>query len=118
MCIRDSPYNAANSQLVRARDVRIASDTDSHVANLLVSLFNDTAVRDTIRGALSHDFARDYQKVLGSAQKAIDAKREGDFILSAKVADVRNGEIRVTGKGLFLPVRASGTATISYRPQR
>ena len=111
------PFNQPGSQLVRARDVQIASDTDSHVANLLVALFNDTGVRDSIRDALSHDFAKDYQKVLGSARQAIDAKREGDFVLSANVTDVQNGAIRVTGKGLFLPVRAGGTATISYRPR-
>ena len=111
------PYNAAGSQLVQARDVQLASDTDSHVANLLVALFNDTGVRETIRGALSHDFAKDYQKVLGSARDAIDAKREGDFILSANVTSVQNGEIKVTGKGLFLPVRAAGAATINYRPR-
>lgn len=111
------PYNAPGSQLVRARDVRLASDTDSHVANLLVALFNDTSVRDTIRGALSHDFSGDYEKVLGSARKAIDAKREGDFVLSANVTKVENGQISVTGKGLFLPVRAAGEATIRYRPR-
>ncbi len=111
------PYNAPGSQLVRARDVAIASDTDSHVANLLVALFNDTSVRDSIRDALSHDFSTDYAKVLGSARKAIDARREGDFVLSATVSEVHNGEIRVTGKGLFLPVRAAGAAAISYRPR-
>ena len=31
------------------------------------------------------------------------------------VAKQRHG---ATGKGLFLPVRASGAASISYRPQR
>ena len=112
------PYNAPGSQLIRASDVQIASDTNSHVANLLVSLFNDTSVRDSIRDALSHDFVGDYQKVLGSAQKAIDAKREGDFVLSAKVNEVQNGQIKVTGKGLFLPVRAAGAASISYHPAR
>lgn len=111
------PYNAAGSQLIRARDVRLASDTDSHVANLLVALFNDTRVRDSIRDALAHDFAPDYAKVLGSARTAIAAKREGDFMLAANVTEVRNGQIRVTARGLFLPVRAAGTASISYRPR-
>ena len=111
------PYNAAGSQLVRARDVRLASDTDSHVANLLVALFNDTGVRDSVRTSLSHDFSKDYQKVLGSARKAIGARREGDFLLSANVTTVQNGATKVTGKGLFLPVRATGEASIVYRPR-
>ena len=112
------PYNAPGSQLVRARDVQIASNTDSHVANLLVALFNDSGVRSDIRDSLSHDFGTDYQKVLGSARKAIGEKREGDFVLAADVSKVENGQIKVTGAGLFLPVRAAGSATIAYRPAK
>lgn len=111
------PFNTANSQVVQARDVGIASRTDSGIANLLVSLFNDTSVRDTIRDGLAHDFAPDYAKVLGSARKAIGAKREGNFVLSANVTKVENGTLAVTGAGLFLPVHASGQATIAYRPR-
>lgn len=111
------PFNAANSQLVQARDVAVAGKTDSHITNLLVSVFNDTSVRDSIRQGLTHDFAPDYAKVLGSARKAIGAKREGDFILSADVTKVENGTLAVTGQGLFMPVRASGQATIAYRPR-
>lgn len=111
------PYNAVDSQFVRARDVALASNTDSDIANLLVSVFNDTSVRDSIRDGLSHDFAPDYAKVLALARKAIGAKREGDFVLSADVTSVRNGMLAVTGQGLFMPVRASGQATITYRPR-
>ena len=111
------PFNAANSQVVQARDVAIATNTDSNITNLLVSVFNDTSVRDSIRDGLTHDFAPDYAKVLGSARKAIGAKREGDFLLSADVTSVDNGALAVTGKGLFLPVRATGQATIAYRPR-
>ena len=111
------PFNAPNSQLVQARDIAIASNTDSHITNLLVSVFNDTSVRDSIRDGLSHDFAPDYAKVLGSARRAIGEKREGDFLLSADVTSVENGRLAVTGQGLFMPVRASGNATIAYRPR-
>ena len=112
------PYNVPNSQLIRARDVTITTDTDSETVNLLVSLFKDTSVRDTIAEGLAHDFAPDYQKVLRSARKAIGARREGDILLSADVTRVENGTLAVTGKGLFLPVRAAGQATITYAPLR
>ncbi|WP_375393613.1 DUF4403 family protein [uncultured Sphingomonas sp.] len=111
------PFNTPNSQIVQARDVVIATNTDSHITNLLVSVFDDASVRDSIRAGLTHDFAPDYAKVLGSARKAIGAKREGDFILSADVTKVENEPLAVTGQGLFMPVRASGRATIAYRPR-
>ena len=111
------PYNVVNSQLVRVRDVAIATNTDSQITNVLIALFKDGSIRDSIAQGLSHDFAPDYEKVLGSARKAIGARREGDFLLSADVTRVENGTLAVTGKGLFLPVRAAGHATIAYRPR-
>ncbi len=111
------PFNTANSQVVQARDVQLAADTDSNIANLLVRLFSDGSIRESIAQGLTHDFAPDYNKVLGKARAAIGARREGDFLLSADITRVDTGELKVTGSGLFLPVRASGKATIAYRPR-
>jgi len=111
------PYNVPNSQLVSVRDLAITTDTDSQVTNLLIALFKDGSIRDSIAEGLSHDFAPDYARVLASARKAIGARREGDFLLSADVTRVENGTLAVTGKGLFMPVRAIGTATIAYQPR-
>lgn len=110
------PTNQANSQLVQARDVQLAAETDSNAVNLLVSLFKDGTIRDTIAQGLSHDFAPDYQRILGKARQAIAARREGDFLLSAKVTKVETGTLGVAGQGLFLPVRAQGAASVSYHP--
>jgi hypothetical protein len=48
--------------------------------------------------------------------RAIQEKREGDFIIRAKVEDVRTGSLRAAGKGLYLPVRGTGTASIMLAP--
>ncbi|WP_445191712.1 DUF4403 family protein [Sphingomonas sp. Tas61C01] len=111
------PYNDPGSQVVRVRDLGIAGQTDSDTVNLLFALFRDTAVLANVRESLVHDFARDYQKVLGAAQRAIAGHREGDFLLKAQVTSVENGRIAVTGQGLFLPIRADGRAEIVYRPR-
>ena len=110
------PVNRPGSQLVEARDVQLVADTDSTTVNLLAAVFNDTDVRNSIAEGLRHDFAPDYARVLGKARAAIGGRREGDFLLSADVTRVETGQIGVTGAGLFLPVRASGKATIKYRP--
>lgn len=111
------PYNVVNSQLVQVRDLNLATNTDNSITNLLVALFKDISIRDSIAQGLRHDFAPDYAKVLGSARKAIGARREGDFLLSADVTKVENGTLAVTGQGLFMPVRATGQATIAYKPR-
>ncbi|MEH3048060.1 DUF4403 family protein [Sphingomonas adhaesiva] len=111
------PYNDANSQLVQARDVKLATKTDSVTVDLLVQMLTTAQVQDAIALALRHDFAPDYQKVLAKAQAAIGARREGDFRLSTRVREVTTGQLQVTGAGLFLPVRAEGDARIEYRPR-
>lgn len=111
------PFNRPNSQLIEAREVQLAADTDSRLTNLLVRLFNDTDVRNSIAEGLRHDFAPDYRRVLGKARAAIAQRQEGDFLLSAEVTRVETGTLSVAGQGLFLPVRATGAASISYRPR-
>ncbi|SFP44987.1 protein of unknown function [Sphingomonas rubra] len=111
------PYNDRDSQVVRVRDVRIAGDTDSGVANLLLTLFGDSGVQDSVRQALTHDFGKDFARLLGDVRQEIGQRREGDFVFFTTIDRVRNGGIVVTGDGLFLPVDASGTATIAYRPR-
>lgn len=112
------PYNDAGTQMVRVRDLRIATQTDREAVDLLIQLMLDPQVMEDIRTALSHDFGGDYQRVLAAARKAVAGRRLGDFTLSADVDRVRNGELKVAGQGLFLPVQADGTATIRYAPVR
>ena len=110
------PFNRPNSQAIEAHDVQLAANTDSSTINLLADIFNDTSVRDSVAQGLRHDFAPDYQRVLGKAREAIGSRQEGDFLLTADVTHIETGQLQVTGAGLFLPIRASGKATISYRP--
>lgn len=111
------PYNDANSQLVQARDVKLATKTDSVAVDLLVQMLTTAQVQQAIAQGLRHDFAPDYRKVLAKARAAIGARREGDFLLSTDVPTVTTGQLQVTGAGLFLPVRAEGNARIEYRPR-
>lgn len=111
------PYNAANSEEVEIRDLRFAANTDRDTVNLLIQLFETPAVTEVIRQSLTQNFAKDYAKVLRSARAAIAERRQGDFILRADIGDVTHGRVVPTGPGLFMPVQAFGTATISYRPR-
>ena len=110
------PYNKADSQIIKVRDLKIAARTDSKAVNLLISLFSDAEVLAEINAALTEDFNKDYEKVLIAAKKAIAQRREGDFTLSAEVDKVSHGSVMVTGSGLFLPVDVTGKANIRYTP--
>lgn len=111
-------HNEVNSRVVGVRDLAIAADTSSTTVNLALQLLSDPGVLETIRTALVEDFTKDYDHVIAAARKAIKQRREGDAVISADITKVVSGQIMVTGQGLFLPVRATGTATILYRPGR
>jgi hypothetical protein len=111
-----TPYNQANSQIVKVRDLQIAGRTDREAVNLLAALFLDEEVLAEIRTALTQDFKKDYDKVIAAATKAIAMRREGDFTLSAQITGVKHGTVVPTGQGLFLPVQVTGTANIRYTP--
>jgi len=111
------PWNDAGSQRVRYRDLRIAQQSDNRAVGLLFLLFADQQLLGTLQDALAHNFAKDYDKVLVAARKALAERHEGDFALTATITKVSNGMVEATGQGLFLPVRAEGKARIDYRPR-
>lgn len=112
------PYNDANSQVVRVRDLKIAERSDRQAVDLLVSLYLDPVVLGEIQQALTHDFAPDFDKVLLAARKAIALRREGDFTFAANIDKVSHGTVVATGSGLYLPVEVTGNARILYAPRR
>ncbi len=112
------PYNDDNSRLVRVRDLKMTSRTDRQAVDLLIRLFAEEAVLEEIRAGLTTDFTKDYDKVMKAAQKAIASRREGDFILSARIRNVSHGSVVPTAQGLFLPVSVVGDGRIVFAPQR
>ena len=110
------PFNAPDSEVIEIRDLKLTGETNSHSLNLILTLFRQPALLDAVRGSLTQNFAKDYAKVLGSARTALADRRQGDFVLSARIDKVEHGRVVPTGPGLFLPVSASGEASIAYRP--
>jgi hypothetical protein len=112
------PVNTPGSQRIEVEDLRIFGETDRETVNLLLRVFEDPEVLAEVQSALHHDFAPDYERVLKAARAAIASRRFGPFMLRATATDVRNGQILVTGKGLFMPVTVRGTASLSFAPAR
>lgn len=112
-----NPYNDLDSQIIRARNIRIVGQTNSTVANLLLKVFGESGVQEGIREALTQNLGKDYANLLADVRREIGERREGDFILSSHISEVHNGRIKATGEGLFLPVSVKGEAKITFRPQ-
>lgn len=116
--VTGQPHNVPGSQQVSVRDLRIAGAADSPAFRLLLAVAQSEQVRTTLAGALTQNFARDYEKLLAKAGKAIAEKRLGAFVITARIDKVQNGTVQPTGQGLFMPVVAEGTAALRYAPLR
>jgi hypothetical protein len=107
------PITQPNSRRVAFADLSVAGITDSTGSSLLIKLANAPVLIDTIADALTQNFARDYDRLLGKIGTALAEKRLGQFILRAHVDDVRTGALKATGQGIYLPVTGKGTAAIT-----
>jgi hypothetical protein len=112
------PISQANSRVIRVTDLQIHGNTDGMATNLLLLLASTDSVREQIAGAMTEDFSKDYDKVLGKAQRAIADKQVGRFRLAATIEQVTHEAVQVTGSGLFMPAMVTGRGQISIGPRR
>ena len=110
------PINQPNSRRVTFTQFAVTGSTDRIGGNLVIELANTPGLSDTIALALTQNFERDYDKLMAKIDRAVQQKREGDFIIRADVQNVRTGSLKAAGQGLYLPVWATGTASITLSP--
>ncbi|NKJ41193.1 DUF4403 family protein [Novosphingobium sp. SG720] len=108
-----TPVNAPNSRVVSFADLAVSGVTDSTGTDVLLSLANAPGLSETIAAALAQNFERDYAKLMAKIDRALTDKRTGDFVIRARIEDVRTGRLKAAGQGLYLPVEGTGTATVS-----
>lgn len=111
------PFNPPDSREVEFRELRVAGTTNGVSTDLLVQLANAPAIAQTISAALSQNFSRDYDELIGKIGRAIDTRREGDLVIRARIDNIRTEPLRAAGQGLYLPVWGTGTAAIQLTPR-
>ena len=111
------PVNEAGSRKVGFADLQITGDTDRKSTDFLLQIANSPGFAQTIATALAQNFEGDYDELMGKIEDAIDSKREGDLLIRAQIADVKTGELKAAGQGLYLPVWGTGTASVALAPR-
>lgn len=106
-----TPVTEPNSEVVRVEGLEIFGNTDTEMGDLLIRVLESEEVKKEIERALVEDFARDYEDVIGKAQRGIGSVKLGAFNLSFDVDTIDHGAIIATGAGLFMPVSAKGGVT-------
>ena len=107
------PLSQPDSRRVAFTDLSVTGVTDSTGSSLLLKLANAPVLADTLAEALTQNFAKDYDELLGKIGTALAEKRVGDFLLRAHIDDVHTGRLKATGEGVYLPVAGKGNAEIA-----
>ncbi|WP_152414578.1 DUF4403 family protein [Blastomonas sp. AAP53] len=110
------PVNAADSRRVGFSDFGVTGTTDMTGGDLILDMMNAPGVAAMIAEMLVQNFERDYAELLGKIDQAIETKRAGDVIIHAQLKRARTGQLQAAGAGLYLPVWASGTASVTIVP--
>jgi len=95
----------------------ISGSTDRTGGDLVIKLANAPGLDETIAQALTQNFQRDYDKLMVKIDHAIQQRQEGDFNIRAHIDDVQTGSLKAGSRGLYLPVRATGSASIVLAPK-
>jgi hypothetical protein len=111
------PVNRSNSREVSFTQFGVTGSTDRTGGDLVIKLANAPGLDETIAQALTQDFERDYDKLMVKIDRAIQQKQEGDFIIRAHIDNVQTGSLKAGSRGLYLPVRATGSASIILAPK-
>ena len=112
------PNNKPGSAQVHFTDLSINGDTDGVGGDLLITLGQSPGFAPLIADAVAPNFARDLDELQGKIKRAVDQRREGDFVIRTRVDRFETGEIKAYGDGLYLPVRMIGGALVDYRPAK
>lgn len=110
------PVNAEDSRRVGFTDFGVTGTTDMTGGDLILDMINAPGVAPMIADLLAQNFERDYAELLGKVDRAIAAKRTGDVIIHAELQRAKTGQLQAAGAGLYLPVWANGTASVTIVP--
>lgn len=112
------PVNEPGSLTVGFADLVLVGSTNKASRNLLLQLAQYPPVAEEIAAALTQNFTRDFIELRGKIDRAIVNERQGDFLIRARLDRIETGQLRAAGQGLYLPLRAQGTAEVLFRPGR
>lgn len=111
------PRNTPGSAMVAFDDLAIAGDADRMSGDLVLTLAETGSFNSLIADALTQNFQRDLAALVGRVRRALVRRPLGDFVIDADITRLESGRICAYGPGLYLPLRVSGAARISYRPR-
>ncbi|MDH7639361.1 DUF4403 family protein [Sphingomonas oryzagri] len=112
------PINQPGSAQVTFTDLQIQGHADRLGGDLLIALGNSPGITSLIATSLEQNLTKDLTGLIAKVRAAIAERRQGDFLIRARIDRVQTGILQAAGNGVYLPVRAIGRVQIVYRPTR
>ncbi|MDG2002776.1 MAG: DUF4403 family protein [Novosphingobium sp.] len=110
------PVTESGSSEVGFERLVVSGNIEGPGGDLLLKLANSGSVTQAIGEAVGQDFAKDRDRLVDKVGLALGEIRKGKFVIRSSISGVETGKLQAFGKGLYLPVRATGDAAISFRP--
>ena len=107
------PVTQPDSRHVGFDDFHVSGTTDMTGGDLILDVTNAPGVATMVAGMLAQNFEKDYVELIGKIDRAISEKRKGALLITADLTRARTGRLQAAGKGLYLPVWATGTIATS-----
>jgi len=92
----------------------VTGTSDGIGGDILIALAGSPAFSSVIAGALSQNFTHDLEELKGKIRRAIGDRKTPHFRIRTNLDSTEIGQISAHGQGLYLPVRATGRASIRY----
>lgn len=110
------PVTRPNSRRVGFDGLAVSGTTDMTGGDLVLEVVNAPGIATMVAETLAQNFERDYVELIGKVDRAIAEKRTGSIVIHADLREARTGQLQAAGAGLYLPVWAKGTASVTIKP--
>lgn len=111
------PVNEAGSREVQFIEPEYSAQTSRFTTNVLLEIAKSRDFSAIIEEALTQNFERDFEELMGRVEEAVADQRAGDFTVSSSIETVSTGSLTAYGEGLYLPVTADGETKVRYAPR-
>lgn len=111
------PVTQPNSRHVGFEDFNVSGTSDMTGGDLILDVANTPGIASMVAGMLAQNFEKDYVGLIGKIDHAVSEKQEGALLIKADLKQTRTGRLQASGKGLYLPVWATGTIMTSLSPK-
>lgn len=108
------PALDASKQMIYAQSLRLDSDTNSDLADILVDVMGIPIVRDVLAEQLKYDFSEELAEGIAEANAAMNQSVDGEVHISGALLNAGVRDLLIKDGLLFVVAEANGAVSASF----